>query len=137
MNLIIFLLIVNTTGGFQPSPARAIFSSVLIPGGGQFYTGRTTRGIIIGSIEGLMLSSTLYNHFKYKHYLNEFERTGNIEDSLRYRGFYDMRNNMLWWDAFVIAVSAVDAYVGAKMYAYYEHQENGDGRINIGWVLNW
>ncbi|MBN1620750.1 hypothetical protein JW890_08500 [candidate division WOR-3 bacterium] len=137
MKSIIFVLALNVIGNSGPSPARAVLSSVLIPGGGQFYTGRTARGIVIGTVQGFLLSSTLYNHYKYKHYLSEFEKTGDIQDSLRYRGFYDMRNNLLWWDALVISISAIDAYVGAKMYAYYEHIENGSERINIGVVLNW
>lgn len=134
--ILLFFLTVNTNN-FKPSPTRAVISSIFIPGGGQFYTGRTTRGILVATIEGFLLSSTIYNHFKYLHYRDKFQTTGDIQDSIRYRGFYDMRNNLLWWDAMVIAISGIDAYVGAKMYGYYEHQGNGTDRINIGWIINW
>ena len=119
------------------SPATAMISSIILPGGGQYYTGRTTRGVFFSILQGSLLSSTLYSHYKYKYYSAQFEQTGYYNDSVRARGFYDLRNNLLWWDAIVIAVSVADAYVGAKMYGFYEETESGDNRINIGCIINW
>ena len=139
MKKIIFILIIITSNNLiaEKSPTTAMISSIFIPGGGQYYTGRTTRGVIFSVLQGSLLSSTVYSHFKYKYYNAQFEKTGNENDNIRARGFYDMRNNLIWWDAIVIAISVADAYVGAKMYGFYEETENGENRINIGWTLNW
>jgi len=136
-NIFILLLLLASNLFSGKSPATAMISSILIPGGGQYYTGRTTRGVVFSVIQGSLLSSTIYSHFKYKYYTVQFDQTGNYNDSIRARGFYNMRNNLMWWDAIVIAISVADAYVGAKMYGFYEETESGENRINIGWIINW
>ncbi len=135
--IFVLLMLISIILFTEKSPATAMISSILIPGGGQYYTGRTTRGVLFSVLQGSLLSSTLYSHFKYKFYTTQFEQTGNHNDSIRARGFYNMRNNLIWWDAIVIAISVADAYVGAKMYGFYEETESGENRINVGWIINW
>ncbi|KQC14798.1 MAG: hypothetical protein APR63_13395 [Desulfuromonas sp. SDB] len=135
--IITILIIFNNLTASEKSARTAMLASLLIPGGGQFYTGRTTRGLIISVIQGTLLTSTIYSHFKYRYYDQRYDLTANPDDSLRARGFYDMRNDLLWWDALVITISVADAYVGAKMYGFYEKAPNGENRINIGIEYNW
>jgi len=45
------------------SPRTAVLASIFIPGGGQLYTGRTTRALFFSLVQGTLISSTLYSHF--------------------------------------------------------------------------
>ncbi|RKZ25851.1 hypothetical protein DRQ20_04260 [bacterium] len=80
---------------FSKSVKTAVFLSLLLPGGGQFYTGNYLKGIAIGGIE-------VYCFYRcYQGYAE-----GNEDEGYTY----------LFWSLITLLFSAADAYVDANLY---------------------
>jgi len=102
------------------SPFWAGFSSVLLPGGGQFYSENELRGLLFFFTQGSLLGMTLYEHVKTEDAWRRYENGGNREAYEDYSYHFDRRYNLLWWDAAVWFLSVADAYVDAHMYRFKE-----------------
>ncbi len=102
----IFLLFLADSSMVQKSPTKAVVLSLLIPGGGQFYTGNYIKGIIIGGIE-ILFGYLAYNEHLLAEKSNE---TYHIEK----------RNRYLWYMGGTILYSMADAYISAHFYRYKE-----------------
>ncbi|MEO0091357.1 MAG: DUF5683 domain-containing protein [candidate division WOR-3 bacterium] len=103
---------INPTKSYQPvyykSSGKAMLLSVIIPGGGQFYTQNYFKGIFIAGIEGIIASYAIKNYLDYKN-------TNNSE-------FRGRATNLLWWLGLVKIFSIADAYVSANMFKFKEQQ---------------
>lgn len=108
----------------KKNPTVALFLS-LLPGGGQFYTENYLKGIIIGGVQLYFGGGTIYLHIKAKEAARK---------KYKYWRFYhewysNQRNNFLWWDALVWAISMADAYVSAH---FYKFKEQGKLKLDVG-----
>jgi hypothetical protein len=109
------------------SPGRAVLLSLLLPGGGQVYTGEWWKTLIIAPAElGL-------GYFTYKTHLDASAALGR-GDSTVYLSLRDRRTALLWWTGAVIVFSMTDAYVSAQMYGFdreMQFTDHGGRRLRV------
>lgn len=113
-----FLLLLGLVGlliAQEKSSGRAMLYSLLIPGGGQFYTENYLKGVVIGGAQATLEYLAVRDHLRA---LDCLART----DTLTYVRYRDSRNNLLWWSASVLVFSLADAYVSAHMYRFKEEE---------------
>ena len=96
------------------SPGTAVLYSALIPGGGQYYTGNTWKGLAIGGVEltfaGLAVAEQI---------IGAREQKQGDSDAATH---FDLRNTFLWWTGFSLGFSMADAYVSASLYGFKQEQ---------------
>jgi len=110
--MINLLIILSVT--YPRSPQKAVLLSAFIPGGGQFYTKRYIRGLVIGGGE-IALGTMAY---------------------LKHRdGDSDKRDQYLYYLAFLIGFSMADAYVGALVYNFRLQMD--EGQLKVGYRWRW
>jgi hypothetical protein len=112
--IVIILLVTMNVGHAEEKNANLAMLLCVLPGGGQFYTGRYIPGIVIASTE-IALGCYAY----------KYHRDNNDEQ----------RNSLLWWGLFVFGYSLADAYVGAKMYGF--DVEADIDKISLGIKVTW
>lgn len=93
--------------------------SLIVPGGGQFYTENYLKGILIGGTQATLEYLAIRDHLRAL----DYQAKG---DTLNYFHYRDSRNNLLWWTASVMVFSLADAYVSAHMYHF-----KADERLNL------
>jgi hypothetical protein len=91
-----------------------VLYSALIPGGGQFYTGNTWKGIVIGGIELAFAGLSVAEHI-----IGTQEQQRGDADAASH---FDLRNTFLWWTGFSLGYSMADAYVSASLYGFKDEQ---------------
>ena len=89
------------------NPRQALLFS-LVPGGGQFYNQKYSKGALVMGLEILALYSWLENSKIYKNYDSE-------EYSLRQNRYLEKRNKYAWWVIFLYFYSMIDAMVDAHL----------------------
>lgn len=108
------LTLLAAAGMAETKSARTAMLLCLVPGGGQFYTGRIVPGIALAGAEITL------GYFAY-----DYHRDGR----------YEQRNSMLWWGFFVFGYSLADAYVGAKLHDF--DIETDLNRVSLGYRIRW
>ncbi len=90
--------------------------TTIIPGGGQFYTERYVKGIIIGGAQSYLI----YKEVQIQLKINELEREAilSTEQQALLDGKLDERREIGWWMALVWATGILDAYVDAQLYGF-------------------
>jgi hypothetical protein len=108
------------------SPGTAVLLSLLLPGGGQVYTGNWWKAAIIAPAEVTL------GYFTYKAHMDASAALGR-GDSAAYVGLRDRRTALLWWTGAVIVSSMTDAYVSAEMFGFDREMTLalGPGRVGI------
>jgi hypothetical protein len=86
------------------STGTAVLLSLLLPGGGQVYTGNWWKAALIAPAEVTL------GYLSFKHVTEK--------DSASYARHRDTRAALLWWTGAVVAFSMADAYVSARMYGF-------------------
>jgi len=102
----------------RKSPTRAMISSLLLPGGGQFYTENYKRGLLFALAQGTLSGMTLYQHMKTEKAWDRYTKSGALEDYNRYTDHYDRRRTLLLVDIGVWLFAIADAYMGAHFYEF-------------------
>ncbi len=98
------------------SPARAVWLSALIPGGGQFYTHQVLKGVVLGVAELGTAYQTLQSLQATWRALDRYHRTGSPEDR---QAYLDVQQETLYWFFWWLTFwgySLADAYVSAHLY---------------------
>ena len=90
--------------------------TTIFPGGGQFYTERYFKGLIIGGAQSYLIYSVVQTQLS----LNEMgpENTlsqGELEEK---QELLDQRRSLGWWMALVWTIGILDAYVDAQLYGF-------------------
>jgi len=93
------------------SPGKAVLLSLLLPGGGQVYTGCAWKTALIAPSEVTLGCLTVREHV----YALDALSAGDDAAYVRHR---DRRTVFLWWTGAVVAFSMADAYVSAQMYGF-------------------
>ena len=106
------------------NPALALSLS-LLPGGGQFYTKNYLKGAVFAGAQLYFGGGTIYLHWQTA----KAKRDKNDWD---YDWYSNQRNNFLWWDALVWALSMADAYVSAH---FYKFKEQGKLKLDTGYLM--
>jgi len=110
----------DTVRPYRPakSPGKAVLLSLLLPGGGQVYTGNWWKAALIAPAEVTLGYFALKEHGSASHYLSLFTLNHVQSDSLNYVRHRNNRTAFLWWTGAVVAFSMADAYVSAEMYGF-------------------
>ncbi|MEO0293008.1 MAG: DUF5683 domain-containing protein [candidate division WOR-3 bacterium] len=108
MAYIIFLI--------SKSTKTAMLLTTLIPGGGQFYTERYFKGLIIGGAQTYFL----YREINTQIELNKIEKEINktIELEQKRQKLLEERTQLTWWIALVWTIGILDAYIDAQLYNF-------------------
>ncbi len=105
-----------------PSAGWAMVASILLPGGGQFYTDNPWRGLVFGVAQSFVLSLMLYEHAQAEEQWIEFRRTGDLRVYDDYYYHAERRNELLWWMGGVWALAIADAYVDAHLWGFDDQE---------------
>ncbi len=90
--------------------------TTIIPGGGQFYTERYFKGIVIGGAQSYLIYREVQTQIK----INELQRETNLsnEQQALLDEKLDERREIGWWMALVWGIGILDAYVDAQLYGF-------------------
>jgi len=90
--------------------------TTIIPGGGQFYTERYFKGIIIGGVQSYLIYREVQTQLK----INELQRETNLsaEQQSLLDDKLEERRDLGWWIALAWTIGILDAYVDAKLYGF-------------------
>lgn len=102
----------------EKSPSYALVSSLIIPGGGQFYCENRTKGILFFVAQTFFLAATILEHQKTESYWRRYLEEGNPQDHEEYVKHSNWRTDLLWLGGACYAISAVDAYVSAHFFRF-------------------
>ncbi len=112
----------------RKSPGTAVLLSLVLPGGGQVYTGRYWKAAIIAPVEVGLAGLSVNDHLSATRALAAGDTTG-------YTRLRDRRNAFLWWTGAVLAFSMADAYVSAQMYAFDRQMQFALGPARAGLAI--
>ncbi len=98
------------------SAKTAMLLTTIIPGGGQFYTERYFKGIIIGGVQSYLIYREVQTQLK----INELQRETNLsaEQQSLLDDKLEERRDLGWWIALAWTIGILDAYVDAKLYGF-------------------
>jgi hypothetical protein len=102
---------------FSKSATTAMLLTTVFPGGGQFYTERYAKGVIIGGVQSFLI----YREVQTQLRLNEIEEQLNnpttelLQDK---ENLLKKRRDLAWWMVLVWTVGILDAYVDAQLYNF-------------------
>jgi hypothetical protein len=98
------------------SAKTAMLLTAIVPGGGQFYTQRYIKGIIIGGTQSYLI----YKEVQTQMDLNKINQTANPSPELQQEkeDLLDQRRQTAWWMALVWTIGILDAYVDAQLYGF-------------------
>jgi len=116
------------------SAATAMLLTTFIPGGGQFYTKRWVKGILIGGTQSYIIYKGVSTEFD----LNDINQRlkESYSDSLAQErdALLVRRREIIWWGALVWTIGILDAYVGAQLYDFESDiimDPGGNPRLNV------
>jgi hypothetical protein len=115
----------------RKSPFLAVVASAALPGGGQFYCENYVRGAVFCCAQTALTAMTLYEHVLTEEALRRYRASGDEEDYDEYSRRFDRRNDLLWWDAGILLLSAADAFVDAHMHGFGKK-----GAVKVGLLEN-
>jgi len=108
--------------------------TTFIPGGGQFYTKRWVKGILIGGTQSYIIYKGVSTEFD----LNDINQRlkESYSDSLAQErdALLVRRREIIWWGALVWTIGILDAYVGAQLYDFESDiimDPGGNPRLNV------
>jgi hypothetical protein len=126
----------DTVSRYRPakSAGTASLLSLLVPGGGQAYTGNWWKAALIAPAELTLGYFTVREHLAASKSLGLYREHRSSTDSTNYVLHRDRRTVLLWWTGAVVAFSMADAYVSAQMYGFDRemHLTLGPMRAGIG-----
>jgi hypothetical protein len=91
--------------------------TTIVPGGGQFYTERYAKGVIIGGVQSYLIYRGIQTQLR----LNETEEKLNNPTPKLLQDKEDLlstRRKIAWWMMLVWTVGILDAYVDAQLYNF-------------------
>ena len=120
---------VDTVGRYRPakSTGTAVLLSLLLPGGGQVYTGNWWKAALIAPAEVTLGYFSIKEHRSASDCLSRFTLNREKSDSVNYVRHRDVRTTLLWFTGAVLAFSMADAYVSAQMYGF-----DREMRLSVG-----
>jgi hypothetical protein len=120
------------------SAKTAMLLTTIIPGGGQFYTERYFKGIIIGGAQSYLIYREVQTQLK----INELEREINLSDEEQtlLDDKLDERREIAWWMALVWTIGVLDAYVDAQLYGFESNvsiDQRGSPKVELSLKIHY
>jgi hypothetical protein len=120
------------------SAKTAMLLTTLIPGGGQFYTERYFKGIIVGGTQSYLIYRGVQTQLR----LNELGREINLspEEQEEEKNLLDQRREIGWWMALVWTIGILDAYVDAQLYGFESDltiDQRGSPKVEISLKIHY
>ncbi len=121
--LVVLLLSVQLHGSeLKKRPGWAIVTSVVLPGGGQFYAENYARGLFFSTLQIGLLSMTVYEKVQERDYKKQYDEDGSSATWDEYNKHRSRVRNLLWWDAGIWFFSCADAFTDAHFYGFGEEE---------------
>lgn len=114
----------------RKNPGTAVLLSLLIPGGGQIYTGGYWKAPFIAAAEIGLAGLAIREHS----FCNRLLQMQPVDTAV-YRIHRDRRTAFIWWAAGVTVFSMADAYVSAQLYAFDRQMRLAAGPDRLGIVI--
>jgi hypothetical protein len=107
----------------KKSPTGALLRSVVFPGGGQFYTHKTLKGLVVFGTETTFITLAAIEWSRANTHKKNFQNadypySDRLWEFDQYQFYEDRRNLFLWITAGVVFLSMFDAYVDAQLYNF-------------------
>jgi hypothetical protein len=118
------------------SAKTAMLLTAAIPGGGQFYTERYFKGIIIGGTQSYLI----YRGIQTQLELNKIGNNLSQEAQEEKQELFDQRREIGWWMALVWTIGILDAYVDAQLYGFESDltiDERGSPKIELSLKIHY
>jgi len=121
------------------SAKTAMLLTTFLPGGGQFYTERYVKGILIGGAQSYLIYKGTQTQLR----LYEIDREWNgtlPEFQQEKSGLLDKRNQIAWWMALVWTLGVLDAYVDAQLYNFESNlslDKTGDPKVTLSFKIHY
>jgi hypothetical protein len=118
------------------SAKTAMLLTAAIPGGGQFYTERYFKGIIIGGTQSYLI----YRGIQTQLELNKIGNSLSQEAQEEKQELFDQRREIGWWMALVWTIGILDAYVDAQLYGFESDltiDERGSPKIELSLKIHY
>ena len=112
--------------------------TAIVPGGGQFYTQRYIKGILIGGAQSYLI----YKEVQIQIDLNEINQIANPSPELQQEkeDLLDQRRQTAWWMALVWTIGILDAYVDAQLYGFESNvsiDQRGSPKVELSFKINY
>ena len=112
--------------------------TTVFPGGGQFYTERYAKGIIIGGVQSFLI----YRQVQTQLRLNDLEKSNNPNQELLQKkdNLLDTRRELAWWMVLVWTAGILDAYVDAQLYNFESNlslDQNGALKTELSFKISY
>lgn len=121
------------------SAKTAMLLTTLIPGGGQFYTKRYVKGILIGGAQSYLIYQGTQTQLRL--YEIDREWNGTIPEFQQEKSaLLDKRRQIAWWIALVWSLGILDAYVDAQLYNFESNlslDKNGDPKATLSFKIHY
>ena len=123
---------------FSKSAATAMLLTTVFPGGGQFYTERYAKGIIIGGAQSFLI----YRQVQTQLRLNDLEKSNNPNQELLLEkdNLLNTRRELAWWMVLVWTAGILDAYVDAQLYNFESNlstDQNGALKTELSFKIHY
>lgn len=124
------------------SAKTAMLLTTIIPGGGQFYTERYVKGLIIGGAQSYLIYKGVQTHLN----INELEReidqiqANQEEKQTLLEKKRAQRREIGWWMALAWTIGILDAYVDAQLYGFESElslDKNGSPKVELSLKINY
>ncbi len=121
------------------SAKTAMLLTTFLPGGGQFYTERYVKGILIGGAQSYLIYQGTQTQLRL--YEIEREWNGTIPEFQQEKNeLLDKRRQFAWWMALVWTLGILDAYVDAQLYNFESNlslDKTGDPKVTLSFKIHY
>ncbi len=142
--LFLLILVPLCLGAFETGkkPAKAAFMSLTLPGAGQYYNEKYTKGTIILLTQSFLIAATVYHHVETEKYYDK------MQDAQKYHrpdlhaiyvnkfvSHWNDRQSYIWWLTSVSFLSMLDAYVDAHLFNFDAKKQELDLRLQAHSII--
>ena len=118
-------------------PYRIVLRSLLYPGWGQLYNGKSLKALAVfvseGALLGMIYSESRAASRAYDKHLEATNDTRAAELYADYEDHFNRQESLTWWTAGLVLFSLADAYVDANLITFEEEfGEPGEGSGRTG-----
>ncbi|MBN1504485.1 MAG: hypothetical protein JW952_05440 [Candidatus Eisenbacteria bacterium] len=120
--------------GVEP-PYRVVLRSLLYPGWGQLYNGRSLKALAVfvgeGALLGMMYSEGRAASRAYDAHLSAPDDATAAELYADYEHHFERQESLIWWAAGLVLLSLADAYVDAHLLTFEEEFGQPAAKVSV------
>ncbi len=120
------------------NPQGALIRSLVLPGWGQFYNEKPTKGLLYGVVELGLLGVVFYENDKSENAREMYQETGLVYWQNSYDFHSSLRRDFIWYTAGAWVVGLLDAYVDAYLFSFKAEniRFDQDAGFSVGAEIN-